>query len=348
MIVNFFEPPPAKKVGGLEPAIRAIENVLTDAGVTVRSNPASAEIGKTGAPEIVHFHGLWEPAFLRVSAHCRRVGIPYVVSPHGMLEPWVRRYKRWKKWPWFQLFERHHLAGAARLLTTSDIEARNLGNLLPDSRCVALPLGLTADSGADYVAARHALGWSETETVLLFLSRIHQKKGLNLLLQALAELDVPAKQTARLVIVGGGEKAYLCELMDFAEREQTRLPRIEWVGEVWGDEKWRYFQGADLFCLPSYSENFGLAVLEALQVGTRVLTTNQTPWTDVPSWDAGFICEPEETAVRSALEQFFVSTDWSAEQRNRLAAQIRARYAWDKVGPDYVRFYEDLFQAASH
>ncbi|MEP7338902.1 MAG: glycosyltransferase [Acidobacteriota bacterium] len=343
MIVNFFEPPPAKKVGGLEPAIRAIEAFLCGAGVSVRSNPALAELGKSGVPEIVHFHGLWEPSFLRISAHCRRAGIPYVVSPHGMLEPWVRRYKRWKKWPWFQLFERHHLAGASRLLTTSDIEARNLGDLLPDSKCVALPLGLTADSGADYTAARRTLGWKETETILLFLSRIHQKKGLNLLLQALAGLDVPEKQSARLVIVGGGENAYLRELMDFVAREQTRLPRIDWVGEVWGDEKWAYFQGADLFCLPSFSENFGLAVLEALQVGTRVLTTNQTPWTDVPSWGAGFVTEPTEMAVRDSLEQFFARPEWPAEQRTRLAAQIRARYAWDTVGPGYLCFYEEIF-----
>ncbi len=347
MLVNFFEPSAAKKVGGLEPAIRAIESCLCRAGVTVRTNPDLAELGQSGKREIVHFHGSWEPAFLRVSAHCRRAGIPYVVSPHGMLEPWVRRYKRWKKWPWFQLFERQHLSGAARLLTTSDIEARNLGALMPNSQCVALPLGLTADSGADYTAARRLLGWPEKETVLLFLSRIHQKKGLNLLLQALAGLDAPAKQNARLVIVGGGEKNYVDELMNFAAREQARLPRIDWVGELWSDEKWNYFQGADLFCLPSHSENFGLAVLEALQVGTRVLTTNQTPWTDVPSWGAGFISEPTEAAVRNALEEFFSCSEWPAEQRTQLAAQIRTHYHWNAVGPDYVRFYEDLLRTES-
>jgi glycosyltransferase involved in cell wall biosynthesis len=346
MIVNFFEPPAAEKVGGLELAIRGMENFLCGAGVSVRRNPATADLGKLGDSEVVHFHGLWEPAFLRLSAQCRRAGIPYVVSPHGMLEPWARRYKGWKKWPWFLLFERRHLSGATRLLTTSGMESRNLGKLFPASNCVALPLGLTADIDANYAAARRELNWDDGETVLLFLSRIHPKKGLHVLLRALAGMDLPAKRSARLVIVGGGEKKYLGKLMEFAARERLRLPRVEWVGEVWGDARWRYFQGADLFCLPSFSENFGFAVLEALQVGTRVLTTNQTPWTDVPSWGAGFLTDPGETAVRGGLEAFFAHPEWPAEKRTRLAAQIRGRYAWETVGPAYLRFYEDACRAA--
>src|SRR5215471_13508999 len=127
MIVDFFEPAPAKRIGGLDLAIRAMEGFLSGAGIRVRSNPSAVEVGRTGAPEVVHFHGVWEPEFLRVAAHCRRSGIPYVVSPHGMLEPWARKHKGWKKWPWFVLFERSHLAHASALLTTSEIESRNLG-----------------------------------------------------------------------------------------------------------------------------------------------------------------------------------------------------------------------------
>src|SRR5262249_29420663 len=133
-------------------------------------------------------HGLWQPGFARVSRMCRQLDIPYVVSPHGMLEPWERHHKFWKKWPWFQLVERHHLSGAAKLLTTGEREAKNLQALFPGKACVTLPLGLPADRRPDYEGARRALGWSDTEKVLLFLSRIHPKKGLNLLLEALTEI----------------------------------------------------------------------------------------------------------------------------------------------------------------
>jgi glycosyltransferase involved in cell wall biosynthesis len=148
------------------------------------------------------------------------------------------------------------------------------------------------------------------------------------------------------VIVGGGDKQYLQELMDFARREQRRLPRIDWVGEVWGEAKWKYFQGADLFCLPSFSENFGLAVLEALQVGTRVLTTRQTPWTDVPSGNGGFITDPGETAAGIALEHFFAKPAWSLDQRSQLAERVQERYCWKSVGPAYLRFYESVCAGA--
>jgi glycosyltransferase involved in cell wall biosynthesis len=346
MIVHFFEPPPAQATGGLNLAIRSLEQFLARAGATVRSNSALEEVGKGSGQEVVHFHGLWQPKFVRVSAHCRRARIPYVVSPHGMLEPWAWRHKRWKKWPWFHLAERRHLAGAARLVATSDVEAGNLQRRFKAAKCVALPLGLTAEKGPDYAAARRTLGWGDSEVVLLFLSRVHPKKGLHLLLPALTQLGMDALQNVRIAIVGGGRDEYVSALKSLVQREEARLPRVDWVGEIWGDARWPYFQGADLFCLPSFSENFGLAVLEALQVGTRVLTTDQTPWSAVPSWDAGFVVPPAQAELESALRAFLACPQWPLARRAKLAAEIHDRFSWDTVGPPYVRLYEDVLHAA--
>ena len=342
MNVHFFEPPPAQKTGGLELAIRSLEGFLQHAGVTVRCNPSLESLGGGEAPEVVHFHGLWQPKFLRISARCRSLKIPYVVSPHGMLEPWAWRQKRWKKWPWYHLFERRHLSGAWRLLTTSEVEARNLKKFLPSGNCHALPLGLTAEWRPDYAAARRTLGWSESEVVLLFLSRVHPKKGLHVLLRALAGLEPSTVQNVRLVIVGGGEDRYVRKLKSFVQRESSRLPRVDWAGEIWGDAKWVYFQSADLFCLPSYSENFGLVILEALQVGTRVLTTDQTPWDIVLSLGAGMIVRPVEEAIRSALVEFLANPEWTNAQRATLASKIHRQFSWDAVGPAYLSFYEAI------
>jgi glycosyltransferase involved in cell wall biosynthesis len=259
-----------------------------------------------------------------------------------MLEPWAFRQKRWKKWPWYHLFERRQLAGASALLATSDVEVRNLAKRFSSSRCRSLPLGLTSDCGPDYATARRKLGWLESEVVLLFLSRIHPKKGLDMLLRALAGLEPGTLGKVRLAVVGGGEKDYVAELKAFAARESARLPRVDWVGEIWDDGKWAYFQGADLLCLPSHSENFGLAVLEALQAGTRVLTTTETPWDIVTSLGAGMIVEPTVGAIRSALVAFLTNIEWTDAQRDRLASTIHARFSWDTVGPAYVRLYEEV------
>ena len=345
MIIHFFQPPLAQRTGGLELAIRTIAEFSRSAGVTVSFDTPPGEIGGSNK-ELVHFHGLWQPRLSTVSASCRRKGVPYVVSPHGMLEPWAWRHKQWKKWPWFFLVERPHLLGARSLLATSDLEASNIARLLPNQRCYALPLGLSSSRRPDYAAARRGLGWAESDLVLLFLSRLDQKKGLHLLLHALLGLTDATRKRMRLAIVGAGEKRYLHELQSFTARQQERLPRIDWAGEIWGSEKWVYFQAADLFCLPSYSENFGLAILESLQVGTRVLTTDQTPWTEVPAWNAGWIAEPNESSIREALVKFVAHPEWSEAQRAMLADETHRRFSWKSVGPAYLRFYEDTIQSA--
>jgi glycosyltransferase involved in cell wall biosynthesis len=154
MIVHFFEPPPFQATGGLNLAIQSLKAFLEHSGVDVRSNSPIKELGESGAQEVVHFHGIWQPRFLKVSAHCRRRKIPYLVSPHGMLEPWAWRHKWWKKWPYFQFVEKRHLAGARCLVATSDSESHNLRKFFPSSPCEVLSLGLTASKFPDYLRAR--------------------------------------------------------------------------------------------------------------------------------------------------------------------------------------------------
>jgi glycosyltransferase involved in cell wall biosynthesis len=339
--IHFYEPPAAEAAGGLDLAIRSLERYLESAGVDLHLDTPLGELGN-GAKTLVHFHGLWQPKHLRIAAHCRRERIPYVVSPHGMLEPWAFRHKAWKKWPWFHLFERRYLEGAARLLTTSESEAGHLARFFPREHCVALPLGVASDHEPDYLAARQALGWDESQTVFLFLSRLHPKKGLHLLLRSLVHLEPADRARVRLAIVGGGDEGYVRELKAFAERERARLPQVEWVGERWDATKWPYFQGADLFCLPSYSENFGLAVLEALQVGTRVLTTTQTPWSELSAWGGGFVVAPDVEPLRLAIAAFLGFPKWTLAERAKLAAEAHRRFSWSAVGPLYVRFYESV------
>lgn len=343
MIVHFYEPPPAQKAGGLDFAIQCIRRYLERVGIGVTMNQPAEEFQTDDHSEAVaHFHGLWQPSFSRISSLCRRQRIPYVISPHGMLEPWAWSHKRWKKWPYFFLRERRHLSGAANLLATSDTEAQNLVKFVPQVKCTVLPLGLTAEYGPDYDRARQILGWDPSETVLLFLSRIHPKKGLDLLLRSLLLLGTNLPPSARLVIVGGGDKRYMSSLRGFISRHRRNLPRIDWIGEVWDEKKWSFFQGADLYCLPTYSENFGLTVLESLQVGTRVLTTDQTPWRALREWSAGIVVRPNEQSIAAGLAEYFCLPPQRPDQRLQLARETVERYSWEAIGFRYVHFYRDV------
>jgi glycosyltransferase involved in cell wall biosynthesis len=333
--IHFHEPPPAQKAGGLEAAISALRIAMEKTGTRVEMNPTNP-----GEAACAHFHGLWQWSFPALARTYAERGIPYVVSPHGMLEPWAWRHRWWKKFPYWHLVEKRWTRRAACILATADAEATRLRRFFPNARIESLALGLTGEARPDYAAARARLGWSEDETVLLFLSRIHEKKGLDLLLGALVELRGQYPPNTRLVIVGPEEQpAYAARCRVFAEENAEWLPRVEWRGAVWGDERWSYLQGADLFCLPTHSENFGLAVLEAQQVGTPALTTTETPWGEVLR-DRGYICGPRVEEVRGALAAFFA--DPKRVEREELADWAWANYRWEALAPKYAELYASL------
>jgi glycosyltransferase involved in cell wall biosynthesis len=257
-----------------------------------------------------------------------------------MLEPWAWRHKWWKKWLYFHLVEKRHLGRASAVLATAPAEARRLQEFLPKQRIITLPLGLTGDARPDYEAARRQLGWRPEERVLLFLSRIHVKKGLDLLLKALTTIPLPAN--VRLVIVGDGTESYVRELQRFTSKHAAQLPAVEWKGAIWGEARWAFFQGADLFCLPTHSENFGLAILEACQVGTPSLTTSETPWAEALAKGRGFIGQPSVESVRQLLMEFFARPPSSPDERRALADWAWANYQWDVLAEKYSAFYENV------
>jgi glycosyltransferase involved in cell wall biosynthesis len=170
---------------------------------------------------------------------------------------------------------------------------------------------------------------------------------MHLLLEGLAEVPDPLTESVRLVVVGDGPADYQERLRSIEESNRDRLPPIDWEGAVWGDEKWTYLQGADLFCLPTHSENFGLVVLEACQVGTPVLTTTGTPWRFLEDWNSGLIAEPNADSLETALQRYLTSFAWSQTQRTELAERTRKRFSLESVGRQYLDMYTTVIEETS-
>jgi glycosyltransferase involved in cell wall biosynthesis len=342
MTVHFYEPPPVKMVGGLDAFIQSLRRYLVGRDVSVRTNIRLDQLEFDQSDQVIHFHGLWQPQFLKFSKRSLQLGIPYVVSPHGMLEPWAWRRKYWKKLPYYYCFERAHLMNASMIHAASEKEAKSLSRFVPVDKIRTIPLSLTDGCGPDYSAARRKLGWRPDELILLYLSRIHPKKGLLLLLRALCGIAASMPAKWRLVVVGDGDGKYGSECQKCARSNPVVFRSTEWKGAVWGKEKWAYYQGSDLFCLPSFSENFGLAVLEACQVGTRILTTHETPWSFLEDGRTAFLVEAKVESIQQGLLSFLQRTSWNHDDRDDLSQRIHARFDWSRIGPQYIELYQQL------
>ena len=277
----------------------------------------------------VHLHSvfLW-PTWAAARA-ARAAGVPYVLSPRGMLvQDLIHRKSRWLKTAWIALIERHNLERAAAIHVTSATEAdelRPFGFHLPP--VIVVPngieppefmLGRPASAEVEAIVARQPL--------ILFLSRIHWKKGLDRLIPALVETPV-----GHLAIVGNDEEGYLPELQRLAvahgvAERITFLPR-----SVSGADKERLFAAAQVFVLPSYSENFGNVVLEALARGCPALVTPEVGAAEVVrASGGGMVVAGDPKALALALDSL-IENPLRLEIGQRGQRHVAANFTWNDI-----------------
>lgn len=216
--------------------------------------------------DLVHIHALFSYAALPAAIFARRAGVPYIVRPLGTLNRWgVRNRRPWLKKMSFRLVESRILAGAAGVHYTSEqerVEAADLGVSAPP---IIIPnaVSLPPKKSAPLPGRRF----------ILFLSRIDRKKGLDLLLEAFAIVRARVPNVA-LMLAGDGDPALTGALQSQASRLGIASDLI-WAGFLSGHDKWNALSSADVFVLPSYSENFGIALVEALACGCPVVLSDQ-------------------------------------------------------------------------
>ncbi|MGO9988387.1 MAG: glycosyltransferase [Steroidobacteraceae bacterium] len=217
--------------------------------------------------DLVHLHSLFLWPTYAAARSARRAAVPYVMSPRGMLVGDVIRNKsRWAKSAWINLVERRSFAGAARVHVTAEIEgeeAKALGLGLPEIFCVP--------NGVSWPARHQPLSEGPFRGIprpyALFLSRVNHKKGLDRLIRAWK-----AVPQLELIIAGNDEENYLPELQALARTEGV-ADRLKFIGPVSDEHKWALYESAEMFILPSYSENFGNVVAEAMAMACPVVVT---------------------------------------------------------------------------
>jgi glycosyltransferase involved in cell wall biosynthesis len=289
--------------------------------------------------DVVHLHSLYLLPQLAGYRAARRRALPYVVSPHGALDPWLRARGRLRKRLVDLLWQERLLERAAALHVTTEEEARLLADVAIGVPRAVVPLGIQWDDFGELPAPdgfRTRILGDHPGLLVLFLGRITRKKGLDVLIQGLARSRVP---DARLAIAGPDDEGLQPELEAIAERAGVGS-RVVFTGMLQGDEKLAALASADVWALPSHTENFGVAVVEAFAAGRPVLISpavNIAP--EVRAAKAAAIADATPDAFGSALASMLEDRR-IRETLSRRAREFARRYDWSEVAPRWLEMYE--------
>lgn len=293
--------------------------------------------------DLAHIHSLYLFPQFAGYRHALRQGVPYVVSPRGALDPYLRRRGRLRKAAADALWQHRLLERAAALHLTSEEEARLVGDVAPSVRRVIVPNGIRWRDYQDLPDRRdfrrRSLGGHDGP-VVLNLGRLSHKKGLDILVRAFALLarDVP---DCRLVIAGPDDEGLTPRLAALAEVEGV-ASRVTFTGMLAGEEKLAALASADVWALPSHTENFGLAVAEALAAGLPAVISpavNIAP--DAAAAQAAVVCELSTQAFAAEIGALLGDDARRAELGARACAFAK-RYDWAAVAPPLAAMYLEL------
>lgn len=283
-------------------------------------------------PSLVHINAIWQPQPWWFQQVAQELGIPVVLSPHGMLEPWILARHPWRKRIALMLYQRKAVAGAVALHATAEqelVQFRKLGFRNP---------AFVVPNGVDLSEIKQKNTWDKV-TNILFLSRVHPKKGIDILIEAIANLGNP---NLKITIAGEGEAAYIEKLKQLVAQRGV-AEQFHFVGGVYGDAKWELYHNADMFVLPTYSENFGIVVAEALYTGLPVLTTTGTPWQELQTESCGWWIDLNAANVAKAIAEASQLTPAELKQMGLNGRKlVAAKYDIKAVALAMNSKYEEL------
>lgn len=280
--------------------------------------------------DLIHLQHIWNPYIQVMAWWAFQKKIPYIITPRGMLEPWIMAHNPWKKKAALFLYQKKAIQRAAHIHATAQMEADNIRALGFSNPISIIP------NGIDLREVKEVKKYYGSKKII-FLSRIHPKKGIELLLEAWRNIDT---NDWSLAIAGNGEAAYISTLTQSAQD----LKNVHFVGEQYGEAKWDFLRSADIMVLPTHSENFGIAVAEALAVGVPVITTTGTPWEDLKTYECGWWIDLSKENLAKTLGMAMQKTTGELEAMGKNGIElIKNNYSIKNVSLKIKDLYTKIF-----
>jgi glycosyltransferase involved in cell wall biosynthesis len=301
------------------------------------------------APEfdLVHFSStLWADTAAVGSRACLGAAVPYVVSPHGILEPWHYAFRGWKKRLHMRLCGRRVLERADAVHAVCSAEAHRLERLGLEGKVACIPPGIDMSEFARLPPRAEAEEqWPvlRGRPVILFLSRLHQKKGLDQLVAAFAELR--RHYDDAVLVLAGPDDGYRQALVELIDIHGIRRD-VVLTGMLKGRERLLAFAAADVFVLPSYAEGLPRVLIEAMACRLPLLITPGCNFPEVPQVDAGLIAQPRASDLADGLRHLFALRGAEREAMGaRGRALVQSSYTWDVIARKMVTVYRRTLDA---
>ena len=315
------------------------KRILPDIHLKLFRNKLKKHLNKKNT--IVHITGLWLPITHTTIVEAKKLNLPIIISPQGMLEPWSLRHSFWKKkLAWF-LYQHRDIRVAKVFHATAEQEAENLRRLGIRQPIAIIPNGVNFESLKIFKSKNFSItkmkGYKSHEMrTLLFLSRIHPKKGLIELVEAWSRVR---PRGWRVVVAGPDEDGHRAKV-EARIMNKGLTEDFQFVGSVDGEEKAALYRSADLFILPTFSENFGIVVAEALAYGLPVITTKNAPWQGIEKYHCGWWINSDVKSIATALSEACASSPEVLRKmgdRGRIYAE--KAFGWAQIARQMLEVY---------
>ncbi|MHB9131978.1 MAG: glycosyltransferase [Armatimonadota bacterium] len=289
---------------------------------------------------LVHTHGIWQYPNWQAGALARSYHKPLIVSPHGCLDPWCLRKSRVKKWLVAQVFSNHILRQAACLHATAVSELDGFRQYGLRQPAAVIPIGVDLPhQQANPELVNEQFPSCRGKRLLLYLSRIHPVKGPLDLVNAW-RIIAPAHPDWHLLIAGPDDQGHLAAVLD-AINKAGLAERTTYAGPLYGDARAAALAAAELFVLPTHSENFAIVVAEALAAGVPVITTHGAPWEGIPAHNCGWWVPVGAEALAEALHDALTLTPHElGAMGNRGQAWMLDEFSWEAVAREMLAMYQ--------